>query len=589
MAGTNQQLAALFQEMADVLQILAGDSFRINAFLKAARVIDELGQDVAQIGPDVKALTALEGIGKGTAGRIVEFLTTGKIKEHDELLAQIPPGLRQLLAIPGLGPKTIALLWKEADVTSLDVLRAKLQTDELAKLKGMGPKKIENLRKNLQFIESAGARVRIGQAMPIARELVEKLRQVEGVRQAEFAGSLRRGKETIGDIDLLVAADVPPQGDPRQAEDPTARRISEAFLAIAPKGEVSGQGGTKTSVRTESGLQIDLRIVPPDSFGAALMYFTGSNEHNIALRERAIKMGMKLNEYALLKGDKPVAGRTEEEVYKALKLAWIPPEQREARGEVDVASAGPMPALITLEDIKAELHAHTTASDGLWSIMDLAQAAAARGFHTVAVTDHSKSQYQANGLSAERLEKHIVAIHAVAKQLKGTITVLAGSEVDILTDGSLDYPDSLLKELDIVVASPHAALSQEPAKATERLLKAMENPYVTIMGHPTGRLVSKREGLDPDIPKIAAAAAKRGVALEINANHYRLDLRDAHAKIALDAGAMLAIDTDAHGPADLNELTYGVLTARRAGARAEQVVNCLSREKLAAWLKSTRP
>ena len=338
-------------------------------------------------------------------------------------------------------------------------------------------------------------------------------------------------------------------------------------------------------------MQVDLRVVPEESYGAALMYFTGSKEHNVRLRERAISMGMKLNEWGLTKQDseKVVAGKSEEDVYKALKLPWIPPELREERGEIALAEKDELPNLVELKDIKAELHTHTTASDGTWTIEQLATAAAERGFHTVAITDHSKGQVQANGLSNERLEKHIKAIRKVADKLKDKITVLAGSEVDILADGNLDYPDSLLKELDVVVASPHAALSQDPDKCTKRLLKAIDNPYVTVMGHPTGRLIGRREGLSPDMGALFKAAAQRGIAMEINANHWRLDLRDTHARAAIAAGVKLSINTDAHGQADLDQLQFGILTARRAGATKNDIINCMSKTAIVKWLKSTRP
>jgi DNA polymerase (family 10) len=321
------------------------------------------------------------------------------------------------------------------------------------------------------------------------------------------------------------------------------------------------------------------------------MYFTGSKEHNVKLRERAMSMGYTLNEYALAdKKDKTkqVATKSEEEIYKKLKLAWIAPELREDRGEIALSEKGKLPALIELKDIRADLHTHTTASDGRWSIEENALAMAERGHHTVAITDHSKGQVQANGLDDKRLVKHIEDVRKVAKKLKDKITVLAGSEVDILADGALDYPDELLAELDVVVASPHAALSQEPKKATARLLKAIENPYVTMIGHPTGRLVLRREGLSPDIEALCKAAADRGIALEINANHWRLDLRDTHARVALEHGVKLAINTDAHGPGDLDQLPYGVLTARRAGATKQDIVNCMTAATLKKWLKSTR-
>ena len=579
MSTLNAQLAQHFAQMADVLEILDGDRFRINAFRKIERVIGELGEDLANVGPDAKKLTAIEGIGKSSADRIVEFMQTGKMKDHDELMAKIPPTLLELREISGLGPKTIALLWKNAGVTSKTELTEKLKGDELASLPGMGAKKLENLRKSIAFASASGGRARIGQAMPMARWFVEKLQALKQVKQCSFAGSLRRGKETIGDIDILVAAD---------ANDAAA--ISAFFIQLEPVTQVLAHGETKSSVRTQGNLQVDLRVVAPQSYGAALMYFTGSKEHNIRMRERAIKQGATLNEYGLFKADGKtlIAAATETEIYKALGLDYIPPPLREDRGEIALAQEHKLPAIVELSDIKAELHAHTTASDGTWSIRQLAEAAAARGFHTVAVTDHSKGQVQARGLDERRLEKHIKDIRKVAAEMKDEITILAGSEVDILKDGDLDYADDLLAQLDIVVASPHAALTQEPDKATARFLKAIENPYVTILGHPTGRLIGKREGLSPDMKKLIAAAKDRGIAMEINANHWRLDLRDSHARMAIEAGVKLAINTDAHGLSDLDELRYGVLTAQRAGATRADVINCMTREELATWIRSTR-
>ncbi len=595
--------------MADVLEVLGANRFKVIAFQKAARVLGELTDDVA--GMDSKSLRAVDGIGKGMADRIEAFVATGELAEAAELMAKVPAGVVMMLDVPGLGPKTVALLWREAGLNDLDELTKALDTGELEALPGFGKKKIANIKKNLAFAEQAGKRVRIGEAMPLALWFVEKLRVLKQVKRIEYAGSLRRGKETIGDLDLLVTADT---------ED--AEVVMDAFVGLEVVTDVIAKGKTKSSVRTgESsgaagsskgggipggggGMQVDLRVVPMESYGAALMYFTGSKEHNVRLRERAIAMGMKLNEWGLTKqdSDEVVASGSEEDVFEALDLAWVPPELREDRVEVALAEAshkagdgiaGPpappgLPTLIELSDIQAELHTHTTASDGMWTIEQLATAVADRGFHTVAITDHSKGQVQANGLSDERLEKHIIAVRRVAEKLKGRITVLAGSEVDILADGRLDYPDSLLKELDVVVASPHAALTQEPAKCTARFLKAMENPYVTIMGHPTGRLVGRREGLSPDMGALFKAASERGVAMEINANHWRLDLRDTHARAAITAGVKLAINTDAHGPADLDQLQYGVLTARRAGVTKNDVVNCLSKTALAKWLKSTR-
>lgn len=577
MSQANQTLAYLFAEMADVLEILGVDRFRVNAFRRASRVLDGLTDDIASIGPDIKALTGIEGIGRGTAQRIAEFLETGNISDRGELMSQIPGGLIELLSIPGLGPKTIGLIWKQAGVESLDDLKEQLQHDDLAELPGLGPKKLENIRKSISFSESSGDRVHLGTAMSLARWFVSKFIEFDEVQQVEYAGSLRRGQETIGDIDLIVAAD-----------SKSAKTISNAFKSLPPVTEVLINGTTKTSVRTTDGLQVDLRIVPPESYGAALMYFTGSKEHNIVMRQRAISRKMRLNEYGLLKGKMTVAGRTEKEIYRALDLAPIPPELREDRGEFNLAESDELPDLIKLSDIRSELHAHTTASDGKWTIKELALAAAERGFHTIAVTDHSKGQAQANGLTNERLEQHISEIRQVAGQLKKKITILAGSEVDILSDGTLDYPNSLLEQLDVVVASPHAALSQDPKKATTRLMQAIDNPHITILGHPTGRLLLRREGLSPDMRQVIAAAYERGIAIEINANTWRLDLRDTHARAAIEAGVKLAINTDAHGPGDLDQLLYGVVTARRAGATKHDIVNCLSREALNRWIKGTK-
>ncbi len=595
-APANPQIVAMFQQMAAVLEILDDDVFRINAFHRAARVIEDLGQDLSEIGPEAKRLVAIEGIGKGTAQRICEFLTTGQMTEHVDLLAKIPPGLLELLAIAGLGPKTVRQLWTQAGVESLNDLNVKLQNDQLAQLPGLGAKKLENLRKSIAFAQRSSDRVRLGQAMPLALWYIAQLRRVKGVGQVAFAGSLRRGMETIGDIDLIVATDRAATRGQRPGYEALAKAIGDAFVNLQPVRHVLARGPTKTSVRSVDRIdkpggeiQVDLRVVRPESYGAALMYFTGSKEHNVALRERAIKQGAKLNEYGLYNGDRLVAGHTERQVYEALGLDWIPPELREARGELALAQDKRLGKLIELADVKAELHAHTLASDGRWSIQALATAAAKRGFHSVAVTDHSPTQVLARGLSIKRLEKHIQAIGDLADQLKGTVTLLAGSEVDILADGSLDYPDQVLAQLDVVVASPHSGLTQSPAKATKRLLKAINHPSVTIIGHPTGRLIGRREGLTLDMNQIVTAAAQRGIALEINANSWRLDLNDRHARLALDAGVKLAINTDAHGPGDLDQLIYGVLTARRAGATPAQVINCMSRQSLAKWLKSTRP
>lgn len=584
MPSNNAQLAMIFQQMADVNQVVGGNRFKTIAFQKGARLLKDFVKDVGDVPPE--DLIQIEGIGKGIAQKIEEFLREGEVAEHQEMIDNVPAGVLQMLDIPGLGPKGVAQLWNDGGVESIDELKTKIADGSLESLKGFGKKKLEKLEQSIAFAEKAGERTHLGYALPLALAMIDELGEVKGVEKIEYAGSLRRGKETIGDIDLLVAAK--PQAAPG---------IMEVFVGLPMVEEVLGHGETKSSVRCDDAhrnIQVDLRVVDPKHYGAALMYFTGSKEHNVKIRERAQSMGYTLNEYALAdKDDKTeqIETKTEEAIYKKLGLAWVPPELREDRGEISLADPrkdGELPKLIELSDIKADLHTHTTASDGKWSIEENALAMAARGHHTVAITDHSKGQVQANGLSDERLVKHIEAVREVAKKLKGKITVLAGSEVDILSDGKLDYPDELLAELDVVVASPHAALSQEPKKATARLLKAIENPYVTMIGHPTGRLVLRREGLSPDMELLIKAAADRGIALEINANHWRLDLRDTHARLALEHGVKLAINTDAHGEGDLGQLPYGVLTARRAGATKEDVINCMTSAGLKKWLQSTR-
>ncbi|MEM9295192.1 MAG: DNA polymerase/3'-5' exonuclease PolX [Planctomycetota bacterium] len=592
MSETNAGLAAVLGQMAEASELLGVSRFKVNALARASGLFAELGRDVA--GMSREELLALPGVGEGLADRALEFVETGELAEHGELLAQLPGGLLALLDVPNLGPKKVRLLWQEAGVESVAGLKEAIADGRLTALKGFGPKTVANLERDLAFAAASAGRVRMDRAYGAAQSMLAVLRGVDGVERAEFAGSLRRGKETIGDVDLLVAC----------GDESKAAGVFEAFVGHPLVEDVLAKGATKSSVRVAGGLQVDLRVVEPGVFGAAWMYFTGSKQHNVRMRERAIARGLRLNEYGVVEGraskkerEDPgyeggdgvvLASATEEEVFEALGLAWVPPELREDLGELAKAEAGTIPGLLELSDVKAELHAHTTASDGVWSIRELAEGAAARGFHTVAVTDHSQGQPQANGLSAARLKAQVKEVRKAAEELAGTIRLLAGSEVDILADGSLDYDDAVLALLDVVVASPHAALSQEPKKATERLIKAIENPLVTIVGHPTGRLVGKRKGLEPDMAAVCEAAAANGVALEINANAYRLDLRDAHARLALEKGCKLAIDTDAHGPGDLDQLRFGVATARRAGATEADVINCLDAEGLAGFLKSRR-
>jgi len=583
--SSNTTIARLLEEMAAALTLTGANAFRVRAHERAAQIVEELGQDATSLSLD--ELMAMDGIGEGTAKKIREFAETGGIAEHAELWSDVPKGLLDVLRVPGLGPKTVKLMWEKAGVTDLASLKARLEDGSVEALPRMGAKTVANIRDALAFMAKAGGRIRIGGAMEVAETIVDHLRSLPGVARVEYAGSLRRGKETIGDVDILASGSEP-------------KAIGDAFVAMDGVEQVLAHGASKCSVRLASGVQADLRLVDQSAFGAALMYFTGSKEHNVRLRERALATGLTLNEYGLFPEDEdedlppqqrgiaPVAAETEESIYAALKLSWIPPELREDRGEIDAAERGELPELVELDDIVSELHAHTVASDGALSIAELAEEAIRRGFHTIAVTDHSRSSVQANGLSPERLVEHIEAIRAVQRDFGKRIRLLAGSEVDIHVDGTLDYDDELLEMLDLVVASPHASLRQEPAKATARLLAAVRHPLVHILGHPTGRIINGREGMSPDIAKIAEAARDHGTALEINANPFRLDLRDSHVRLAVEVGCPIAINCDVHGRNNYDLLRYGVLTARRGWLPKDLCVNAWPAKKLWTWIDGKR-
>lgn len=605
---SNAQIAAAFHRISQLLELTGADSFRASAHARAARTIEDSRVEFAALATQENGrnrLLEVEGIGPKIADKIIELVTKGRIGELDELAAAVPKGLLELLTIPGCGPKTVRMWWTDAGVKDLAGLKKIIDNGSILKLPRMGAKSVEKLKQSIAMLAESGKRLHIGPARLIADGVIEQLRTVKGVKQIEAAGSLRRGKETIGDIDILVAT----------TDDAAAANVSEKFRTLPQVKQVITAGDTRASVRIaiasdhdwgpgeEDGdadagtsVQVDLKVVPPASWGAALMYFTGSKEHNVKLRSRALDMGMTLNEYGLFpddpkakhdepphkRGVKPVASKTEQEIYKALKTPWVPPEAREDRGELELKAT---PRFVEVADIRAELHSHTTASDGSMTIKELAEAAQARGFHTIAVTDHSQSSAIANGLKPKRLREHIAAVRATKVK---DIAILTGSEVDILADGRLDYDDDLLAELDVVVASPHAALSQEPDAATERLLKAIRHPLVHILGHPTGRLIARRQGLSPDMAKLIAAAKEHDVALEINAHWMRLDLRDSHVRAAVEAGCLIAIDCDVHQPGDFDNLRFGVQTGRRGWLPPEQCINTWDARKLHGWLKRKR-
>ena len=569
----NQELARIFEEIADLLEIEGADVFRINAYRKAARVIDELGEDVADVAARSE-LTKIPGIGKGTAEKIQQYLAEGRITVHQELRSKLPEGLLTLLTIPGLGPKKVAALYKQLKVTTIEQLRSAIAAGQVEKLPGFGAKSVENILEGIGFLASSAGRTPLGIAWEIAENLVRDVAAFPGVRRAEAAGSLRRGRETVGDLDLLCEAKNGPA-------------VVKAFTKLPHAKKVLAAGDTKGAITVfnpEGGeIQVDLRVVPAESFGAALQYFTGSKEHNVRLREVAAKKGWKLNEYGLFEGDRVLAGKDEAGIYKKLGLPFIPPEMREDRGEL--AAAKKLPKLVTLADIRGDLHVHTTASDGRNTIEEMAAAAKARGYCYLAITEHSKSSVIANGLSADKLRRHADRIRALGSKLKG-ITLLAGIEVDILADGTLDYPDSVLADLDWVVASIHSAQGQDRKKVTARTIAAIQNPHVHAIGHPSGRLLGKRDAMDLDWEAVFEAAARSGTALEVNAAWQRLDLKDVHVRQALEAGCYLAICTDAHATDQLDQMHFGVTTARRGWAGPDRILNTWTSTQLRKWATS---
>jgi DNA polymerase (family 10) len=572
MASKNHEIAAIFNEIADLLEIAGESVFRINSYRKAARVIEDLPGDVDKLIESGK-LAEIGGIGDKSREKIEEYLKTGKITAHQDLFKKVPAGLVQLLKIPGMGPKTVSLAWKQLGVEDLDGLVKALRTDKLEKLPGMGAKKVENIKKGLDFLTRSAGRTPLGIALPFARDLEEQLRRLPGVKKVEIAGSLRRRAETIGDIDFLVQAD-------------DGESILKQFSEFPQVREVLALGETKTSVRITGDIQVDVRVVDEESFGAALQYFTGSKEHNVHLREMAVKKKWKLNEYGLFDGEKKIAGETEEGIYKKFGLPWIAPELRENRGEIDLADR--LPTLIEPGDIKGDLHMHTLASDGRCTIEEMIEGCIARGYAYMCITDHSTSSHVANGLDPERMKNHIAAVRKAGEKYRKDIIVWIGSEVDIHSEGRMDYEDGLLAELDFVIGSIHAALNQPREKIMTRLLKAMDNPHVRMIGHPTNRIVGSREASDVDIPELIRHAADTGTWLELNATWQRLDLKDTHLRQAKDAGVKIVINTDAHDTSSLDNIVYGVYTARRGWLEAKDVINTLPAEKLIKLLEKEK-
>jgi DNA polymerase (family 10) len=589
----NHDLSDLFARFAALMDLKGESVFKSIAFGKVSRLLKDMTTDI-RAAYDAGKLDEIEGIGASSRKIIDDYIRTGASPDYDEVAASVPPGLIPMLDIPGLGPKTVALLWKEKQVHSIEDLVKAIDSGALAGMKGIGQKKIDAIKQGIELKAKSAGRIGIAEALPMALEMLTRLKSLKQVKHAEIAGSLRRRRETIGDVDFVCSL---------SRDDIPGEEVTAEFVKFPGVDHVLGQGTTKASILTTTGVQMDLRIVPAENFGAALLYFTGSKEHGVKLRGRALDMGMTLNEWGIYKlADhekaakktghapelKPLASRTEADVYKKLGLTYIEPEMREDRGEVEASAAGTLPALIELSDIRGDLHSHTVASDGSNSIDEMAEAAIALGYQFLGITDHSKSQVLAHGLTPDRLIKHVKAIHKAAEKYKGKIRLLAGCEVDILVDGSLDFEDSVLAELDYVVASPHVSLKQDDRKATDRLRRAIDHKYVTIIGHPTGRLINSRAGLPLRFDELLPAAAAAGTAMEINAGYPRLDLNDIHARAAINAGVMLSINTDAHSTQGLGMMMYGIDVARRAWAAEKNVINCMSAAALEKFIAAKR-
>jgi len=570
----NLELAALFNEIADLLELKGESPFRVNAYRRAARALEGLTEDVEEVAAR-GALEEIPGVGKSIAEKITEYLRTGKITYHQELLRELPAGLPELMRIPGLGPKTAMAIYQHLGITTVEDLERAARTSRLSSVPRMGAKTIENILRGIEQLRRAGTRLPLGTVLPYAEEIVARLRGLRSVHQISVAGSLRRMKDTIGDIDILATS-----SDPEQA--------MHTFVRMPEVSQVLSHGTTRSSVILRAGIQADLRVVEPAAFGAALQYFTGSKEHNIKLRERAIRMGLKINEYGVFRGERRIAGSTEEEVYAAVKLPWIPPELREDQGEIEAAEAGRLPRLVELRDIRGDLHMHTKWSDGAATAEEMARAAQGLGYEYICITDHSRSLKFAGGVGVDDLRQHIRDVRRLSERLGG-VAVLIGSEVEILADGSLDYPDEVLAELDVVIASVHTRFRMDVRAMTERIIRAMQNPYVTIIGHPTGRLVQQRDPYSVDVEQLVEAARKTGTILEVNAAPERLDLKDVHVRLAKESGVLLAVNTDAHSTSQLRYMVLGVGTARRGWAEAKDVVNTRPLHELLELVGRKRP
>jgi DNA polymerase (family X) len=572
----NRDYARILYETADLMEIAGDDAFRIRSYRNGASTIEGYPERIADILSNPQAnIMDVPGIGKGLAAVLGEIDKRGSCERRDELLLKFPPAALEFLKIQGLGPKSIALLFEHFQVKTIEELEQLCKDGKLRTLPRMGAKLEEKVLRGIAQLREHSGRFLLNFADNAANEMMEYLRAVEGIEKITAAGSLRRGRETIGDVDLLVTG-------------PNAAAVLERVAAYPRVNEVLGRGVNKTSVKVgREGLQIDVRALEHESFGAAMQYFTGSKEHNVALRQRALRMGFTLNEYGLFRVDDNarVAGETEEGVYQTLRLDWIPPELRENQGEIELAAMHLLPVLVEQSDIRGDLHMHTTATDGRATLEEMAEAARAMGYEYIAITDHSKALSMAFGLDEKRVVEFAETVRTINQRGELGIQVFSGLECDILKDGTLDIEWDALAELDVVIASVHSHMNLEPGAMTDRLLRTLECPHVTALGHPTGRLLLHREPFPFDFDKVADEAVKRGIALEVNSSPERLDLSATHIRTAKAKGAKFIVSTDAHHPKHLNNMRYGILTARRGGLAAADILNSLSREQ---FMKSLR-
>jgi DNA polymerase (family X) len=579
----NKAIAGILYETADLLEIDGGDSFRIRSYRNAAQAIEALPQQIADLISEPKKILGIPGIGKGMLANLTELFKDGQLSVRAELLQKYRPSMLDLLKIQGLGPKTIALIWSAYQVCDIEGVEKLAREGKIRELPRMGEKQEQKLLKAIEDYRRIAGRFLLDQAEAEAEKIIAHLSVYPGVDKVTPAGSLRRGRETVGDLDILVTGIA-------CCDDEERQKLIQHVINLPGLMEIIAQGDNKVSFRLRGGMQVDVRLLPPDSFGAAMQYFTGSKAHNVTLRQRALKMGYTLNEYSLarLEDEKPVAAQTEEEIYSKLKLDYIPPELRENLGEIHAAAEHTLPILITQQDLQGDVHMHTVETDGRNTIEEMAHAARAHGYKYMAITDHSKNLAFANGLDDKRAAEHIKRIRSANDQLED-IQIFAGIEVDILADGNLDLSDSVLEQMDIVIASVHSHFNQSAAEMTERLLKVVENPNTSLLGHPTGRLLLRRDAYSFDVEAVIRSAAQRKVAMELNSYPDRLDLCDRHLRLAKQHGVKIVINTDSHHTSHLDKIRFGILQARRAWLTKEDVLNTLPVEKFAKAMKHDWP